>query len=102
MDQILVSNIISEKINGASGREVFILNMDIVNQWTKDGEFKLVVILRDKTSGKDEKVVFSPNSNGSSRVSFSTAIVKVAADKDLHFQLESAMPLLGNLSYRFF
>ncbi len=102
MEHILVSNIISEKISSASGREVFILNMDIVNQWTKGNDFKLVVILRDKASGKDERLVFKPNSNGTPTVSFSSAIVKIPADKDLHFQLESLMPLLGNLSYRFF
>ncbi len=102
MDHILVSNIISEKISGASGREAFILNMDIVNQWTKGNDFKLVVILRDKASGADEKKVFTPNFNETSRVSFSGATVKVGAGKDLHFQLESVMPILGNLSYRFF
>lgn len=102
MEHILVSNIISEKISGASGREVFILNMDIVNQWTKDNDFKLIVILRDKASGNDEKIIFKPNFNDTSRVSFSSAIVKIPSGKDLHFQLESLMPVLGNLSYRFF
>jgi hypothetical protein len=100
MEHILVSNIISEKINAASGREVFILSMDIINHWTK--EFKLIIILRDKVTAKDEKVVFTPKFNDTLTVSFSSAIVKVGPDKDLHFQLECVQPILGKLSYRFF
>jgi hypothetical protein len=102
MEQILVSNIISEKIGAATGREAFVLSLDIVNQWTKGTDFKLIAILRDKETGNEERLSFTPKSNGTPKLSFSSAIIKVDIGKELHFQLESEMPMLGNLSYRFF
>jgi|GEM_PF-6762609 len=100
MQHTLVSNIITEKISGAEGREVIVLNMDLINHRTRD--FVLHILVRDSLSNQEEKKTFKPTQNSTNKVYFSGASVKLTPTQELHFQLECSMPILGDLFFRFF
>jgi hypothetical protein len=100
MNHTLVSNIITEKISGAAGREILVLNMNLINFRTR--EFVLNVIVRDTLSGKEERKSFTPTQNSTNIVYFSGASIKLSPSQELHFQLECSMPILGDLHFRFF
>ena len=100
MNHILVSNIISERIFGAEGKEVLILNLELVNY--RDRNFELLVIVKEHGNGKEEIKTYKPIQSPTNMVYFSGASVQLSAGQSLHFQLKCPMPILGKLQYRLF
>ena len=97
--QTFVSNVLPEKINDVSGKDVIIVSLRLQTQNAKPEQFKLLAFLKN-VSGIQRTERFDPIVSGTGLVYFAHPLIRVAHDEELRLQLESDVSVLGDLVYR--